>query len=115
VSISGKTLQDNLEMLDRIAKKINDGETIAGVELNLACPNVIDKPIIAYDIEQMKHILSTISDKKYKFILGLKLPPYLDSKHLQQATSIINQYLSLVKFVVCIDTIGNALSVDEIF
>jgi dihydroorotate dehydrogenase (fumarate) len=114
VSISGKNLQDNLEMLDRIAKKINDGETIAGVELNLACPNVIGKPIIAYDFEQMKHILSTISDKKYKFILGLKLPPYLDSKHLQQATSIINQYSSLVKYVVCINTIGNALSVDEV-
>jgi hypothetical protein len=62
VSISGKTLQDNLEMLDRIAKKINDGETIAGVELNLACPNVIDKPIIAYDIEPYAMIgLSTYS------------------------------------------------------
>ena len=46
VSISGKTLADNLVMLDRIAKTIKDGETrISGVELNLACPNVIGKPI----------------------------------------------------------------------
>ncbi|KAG7353383.1 dihydroorotate dehydrogenase 1A [Nitzschia inconspicua] len=114
VSISGKTLQDNLEMLDRIAKKISEGEPIAGVELNLACPNVIGKPIIAYDFDQMKDILSTISNKKHKFILGLKLPPYLDSKHLQQAAAIINDYSTLVSYVVCINTIGNALSVDEV-
>jgi dihydroorotate dehydrogenase (fumarate) len=114
VSISGKSLQDNLEMLDRIAKKIKGGDPIAGVELNLACPNVIGKPIIGYDFQQMKDILSTISDKKYQFILGLKLPPYLDSKHLQQAASIINQYSSLVKYVVSVNTIGNALTVDEI-
>jgi dihydroorotate dehydrogenase (fumarate) len=114
VSISGKTLKDNLEMLDRIARKINDGAPIAGVELNLACPNVIGKPIIAYDFDQMKDILTTISKKKYKFVLGLKMPPYMDSKHLQQAAAIINDFSSLVKYVVCINTIGNALSVDVV-
>jgi dihydroorotate dehydrogenase (fumarate) len=40
VSISGKTLNDNLEMMDRISK-VHD--KIACVELNLACPNVIGK------------------------------------------------------------------------
>ncbi|KAL3907123.1 MAG: hypothetical protein SGARI_003692, partial [Bacillariaceae sp.] len=114
VSISGKTLKDNLEMMDRIAKKIKEGEPIAGVELNLACPNVIGKPIIAYDFDQMKDILSTIAKKKYGFILGLKLPPYLDSKHLQEAAAIINDFSGLVKYVVCINTIGNTLSVDVV-
>ena len=42
VSISGKTLDDNLIMLDRIAKRQG---SIACVELNLACPNVIGKPM----------------------------------------------------------------------
>lgn len=116
VSISGKTLADNLVMLDRIAKTIVDGESrIAGVELNLACPNVIGKPIIAYDFEQLKDILETISKKKYSFkCFGLKLPPYLDGKHLQQAASIINEYAGMVNYVVCINTIGNALSIDPI-
>ena len=114
VSISGKTLADNLVMLDKINRKIKDGESIAAVELNLACPNVIGKPIIAYDFDQMKDILTTIQKKKYNLVLGLKLPPYLDSKHLQQAASIINDYSSLVKYVVCINTIGNALSVDPV-
>jgi len=115
VSISGKTLADNLVMLDRIAKTIDDGEKrIVGVELNLACPNVIGKPIIAYDFDQLRDILETIAKKKYTFVLGLKLPPYLDGKHLQEAASIINEYSGMIRYVVCINTIGNALSVDPI-
>lgn len=111
VSISGKTLDDNIEMLDRISK-VQD--KIACVELNLACPNVIGKPIIAYDFDQMRMILKTIHSKRYSFILGLKLPPYLDSKHLQEAASIINEFSAMVRYVVCINTIGNALSIDDV-
>jgi dihydroorotate dehydrogenase (fumarate) len=111
VSISGKTLNDNLDMLDRISK-VQD--KIACVELNLACPNVIGKPIIAYDFDQMRMILKTIQSKKYSFILGLKLPPYLDSKHLQEAAAVINDYSKMVRYVVCINTIGNALAIDDV-
>ena len=42
-SISGKTLSDNLAMLDKISQV--DAGKIACVELNLACPNVIGKPV----------------------------------------------------------------------
>lgn len=111
VSISDKNLKDNLEMMDRISKI---QEKIASVELNLACPNVIGKPIIAYDFEQLRDILKTIKSKNYSFILGLKLPPYLDGKHLQEAASVINEYADMVRFVVCINTIGNALAIDDV-
>ena len=111
VSISGKTLEDNLQMLDRID---NVKDKIACVELNLACPNVIGKPIIAFDFDQLRTILTTVAKKKYSFVLGVKLPPYLDSKHLAAAASIINGHADMVKYVVCINTIGNALAVDEI-
>ena len=47
-------------------------------------------------------------------MFGLKLPPYLDGKHLQESASIINEYAGMVNYVVCINTIGNALSVDPI-
>lgn len=49
VSISGKTVEDNCDMICKIiaANKTN-GNKIACLELNLACPNVIGKPIIAY-------------------------------------------------------------------
>eukprot|EP00980_Cylindrotheca_fusiformis_P029067 scaffold22713_cov139-Cylindrotheca_fusiformis.AAC.4 len=112
VSISGKTLDDNLAMLDKI--KAAENYKISCVELNLACPNVIGKPIIAYDFDQMRTILKTIASKNYGFKLGLKLPPYLDSKHLAEAASIINEYSSIVGYVASINTIGNALSVDEV-
>jgi dihydroorotate dehydrogenase (fumarate) len=98
-------------MMDKIE---NSKENIACVELNLACPNVIGKPIIAYDFDQMKMILATISKKKYSFPLGLKLPPYLDSLHLQQAASIINDYKHMVRYVASINTIGNALALDDV-
>ncbi|CAJ1954639.1 unnamed protein product [Cylindrotheca closterium] len=111
VSISGKTLDDNLAMLDKIN---TSPANIPLVELNLACPNVIGKPIIAYDFDQLKMILKTIQSKKYKVKLGLKLPPYLDSKHLSQAAAIINEYSSMVSYVASINTIGNALSVDPV-
>jgi dihydroorotate dehydrogenase (fumarate) len=111
VSISGKTLDDNLLMLEKISKST---EKIACVELNLACPNIIGKPIIAYDFDQMKMILSTIQKKKFNIVLGLKLPPYLDSKHLSEAATILNEYAGMVKYVACINTIGNALAVDEV-
>jgi len=115
VSTSGKTLADNLIMLDRIAKTIDEGEKrISGVELNLACPNVIGKPIIAYDFPQLRDILEKLSEKKYTFPLGLKLPPYLDQNQLQEAASIINDYAGMINYVVCINTIGNALSVDPV-
>jgi dihydroorotate dehydrogenase (fumarate) len=116
VSISGKTLKDNLEMLDKIvAKTARPNSRIAGVELNLACPNVIGKPIIGYDFDQLRDILETLQNKKYpNLVLGLKLPPYLDSKHLQQAAEIINEYQSLVGYVASINTIGNALAVDKV-
>lgn len=75
VSISGKNLADNLAMLKRIAEARTSDGRIAGVELNLACPNVIGKPIIAYDFDQMDNVLTAVEKLGlYKDIpLGVKL------------------------------------------
>ena len=111
VSISGKTLKDNLEMLDRIAKAktIKD---IKLVELNLACPNIIGKPIIAMDFSQMEDILQQVTSaiKGTSIKLGLKLPPYFDGPHFQQAADIINKFD--IAYVASINTLGNSLVVD---
>jgi dihydroorotate dehydrogenase (fumarate) len=113
VSISGKTLADNLEMLKRIAASPTVSQ-IQAVELNLACPNVIGKPIIAYDFDQMKDILTQVSAaiRGTPLRLGIKLPPYFDGKHFQQAADVLNQFEDSIGYVASINTLGNALVVD---
>ena len=110
VSISGNSLEDNLVML----KQILETPKIAAIELNLACPNVIGKPIIGYDFDQLKSVLEAVSKVPNitKIPLGVKMPPYFDGPHFQQAADILNQYSNVVKYVACINTIGNALAVD---
>lgn len=113
VSISGKTLENNIEMLKRI---LANAEHISAVELNLACPNVIGKPIIAYDFDQMKSVLDKVSRLPGigKIPLGIKLPPYFDGPHFEQAAKILNQYKAVVRYVCSINTIGNALAIDPV-
>ena len=117
VSISGKNLQDNLTMLSDIVKAHKENKSsISAVELNLACPNVIGHPIIAYDFKQMEEVLNAVSSlmKKSKsdLPLGVKMPPYFDGPHFQNAANIINKYVGIVSYVASINTIGNAFAVD---
>lgn len=130
VSISGKTLHDNLQMLQKIYKAIheqqqhaNQGDdekvNIAAVELNLACPNIVGKPTIGYDFEQMEDVLKRVSSlpcfgttSPPLFPLGVKLPPYFDRSHFIMATTILNKYKHILTYVATINTIGNALAVD---
>ena len=42
--------------------------------------------------------------------LGIKLAPYFDMPHFRKAAEILNRYP--ISFVVCTNTIGNALIVD---
>lgn len=114
VSLSGKTLADNLQMLQKIADTKNP--KIRAIELNLACPNIIGKPIIAYDIAQMRDILQQVSQlvqrNKNMPPLGIKLAPYLDFVQLQQVSELINEFKSTVRYIVTINTLGNALALD---
>jgi dihydroorotate dehydrogenase (fumarate) len=116
VSISGLKLADNLEMLSRTAAAHAAGGNIAGVELNLACPNIPGKPTIAYDFEQMADILKQVTNheafKASGLPLGVKLAPYFDMPHYAMAADIINAHKDRIRFVVTMNTIGNALLVD---
>lgn len=108
VSLSGLKLKDNLEMLGKAM--LVDG--ISAIELNLACPNIPGKPTIAYDFAQMEDVLQQVTSHplfKNKPV-GVKLAPYFDTPYFEQATTIISKYD--IKFVVSINTIGNALFVD---
>jgi len=108
VSLSGLSLKDNLEMLSRAFQA--DG--VAAIELNLACPNVPGKPVIAYDFDQMEHVLAAVcSHPRFGTKpLGVKLAPYFDMPHFEKAVEILCKFK--IQYVVTINTIGNALFVD---
>lgn len=80
------------------------------VEVNLSCPNVPGKPQIAYDFETTDQILSDIFSY-YTKPLGVKLPPYFDIVHFDQAASIFNKYP--LSFINSINSIGNALIIED--
>jgi dihydroorotate dehydrogenase (fumarate) len=106
VSLSGKTTADNITML----RKMMGNTKVAAIELNLACPNIIGKPVVGYDMEQMKDILDQVAKIPNLPPMGIKLPPYLDSVQFQQVANLINQY-DWIQFVVSINTLGNATAV----
>jgi dihydroorotate dehydrogenase (fumarate) len=108
LSLSGLSLEDNLEMLTRAL----EADGVAAIEVNLACPNIPGKPIIAYDFDEMDRVLKKIValanfDNKP---VGIKLAPYFDIPHFERAAAIIAKYP--IRFVTTINTIGNALFVD---
>jgi len=119
VSISGKNIADNLQMLQKISSTIESGSVnIAAVELNLACPNIVGKPTIGYDFEQMEDVMRQVaslpcfSGSKPLFPLGVKMPPYFDRPHFEMAATILNKYKHIVSYAASINTIGNALAID---
>ncbi|EHK0651101.1 dihydroorotate oxidase [Enterococcus faecium] len=104
-SIAGMSVQENLEMLEKIEKSGFNGIT----ELNLSCPNVPGKPQLAYDFEAtyetLKEVFSIFSKP-----LGIKLPPYFDFAHFDQMVDILNQFP--LTYVNAINSVGNGLYID---
>lgn len=114
VSLSGLSLDDNLAMLSAIYAG-GGGGGIAAIELNLACPNIPGKPVIAYDFEQMDAVLAAVTALPLfgTVPIGVKLAPYFDLPHIQRAASIIAKYPG-IKYVVSVNTIGNGLFIDSV-
>jgi dihydroorotate dehydrogenase (fumarate) len=106
MSVAGLSVDDNLKMI----AAIRDAATPAIVELNLSCPNVPGKPQIAYDFAAMDRMLDAAS-REYGQPFGVKMPPYFDIAHFDEAAAILNKF-PLVAFVTCINSIGNALAID---
>ncbi|HCR3860724.1 TPA: dihydroorotate oxidase [Enterococcus faecium] len=104
-SVAGMSVQENLEMLEKIEKSGFNGIT----ELNLSCPNVPGKPQLAYDFEAtyetLKEVFSIFSKP-----LGIKLPPYFDFAHFDQMADILNQFP--LTYVNAINSVGNGLYID---
>ena len=93
-----------------ILKKVEASDFWGLTELNLSCPNVPGKPQIAYDFEMTEKILSEVFQYFTK-PLGIKLPPYFDIVHFDQAAAIFNQFP--LTFVNCVNSIGNGLYIED--
>ena len=93
-----------------LLKKVQNSGFKGITELNLSCPNVPGKPQIAYDFEATERILGEAFgyfDKP----LGIKLPPYFDIVHFDQAAEVFNRYP--LKFVNCVNSIGNGMYIED--
>ncbi|MDP2632268.1 MAG: dihydroorotate oxidase [Candidatus Curtissbacteria bacterium] len=103
-SICGMNVEENITMF----KAFND-TPVDLIEFNPGSPNTIGKPIVGYDTKAMDKLLKAVS-KVSKKPFGVKLPPYFDLGHYQQIADIIKKYP--VKFVTCINSIGNGLAIN---
>ena len=106
LSLTGLSSQETHQLLNIVNQSSFQGL----IELNLSCPNVPGKPQVAYDFETTNHLLAEVFTYFTK-PLGIKLPPYFDIVHFDQAAAIFNQY-PLV-FVNCINSIGNGLVIED--
>lgn len=94
----------------KILKRVQDSNFKGLIELNLSCPNVPGKPQIAYDFEMTEKLLYTVFTYFTK-PLGIKLPPYFDIVHFDQAATIFNQFP--LAFINCVNSIGNGLYIED--
>lgn len=109
ISVSGLSFIDNLHIIQSLVEK-----NVAGIELNLSCPNIIGKPQIGYDFADTEKLLQSIYTAGYmeKTTFGCKLPPYFDPAHFDKMSYILNKFP--IKFVTCINSLGNGLIIDSI-
>lgn len=105
-SLVGMSPEDTHTLL----KRVQESEFNGLVELNLSCPNVPGKPQIAYDLETIEKLLTEIFSY-FKKPLGIKLPPYFDMVHFDQAAAVFNKFP--LTFINCVNSIGNGLILDD--
>lgn len=113
ISVNGLTLEDTLQIVSQVCLE----EKVAGMEINLSCPNLIGKGQLAYDLEKMDsyleavfHTLESQSNRNKSQVIGVKLPPYFDLHWYPQVTNILKKYP--LHFITCVNSIGNGLLVD---
>ena len=105
-SLVGMSQNDTHTLLKKVQESDFDGIT----ELNLSCPNVPGKPKIAYDLETTEKLLTDIFSY-FKKPLGIKLPPYFDLVHFDQAAAVFNKFP--LAFVNCVNSIGNGIVIED--
>ena len=107
---------ENQQMLSQLQfDTSNDAlDGMAGVEMNLSCPNIPGKAQIAYDFEAMDERLRHSFELFDRLPVGVKLPPYFQPCDWDKASEILVSYQDRIRWVTCINSPGNGLVVDPI-
>jgi dihydroorotate dehydrogenase (fumarate) len=105
-SLSGLSLDENLEMI----KKVQAQDLADLIELNLSCPNIVGKPMVGNDPEQVENTLKKLREIGGNIKLGVKLPGYTDLPIYDQITGLLLKYK--VDYITCCNTLGNCLVID---
>jgi dihydroorotate dehydrogenase (fumarate) len=93
------------EMMDKLEA---NKDCFDMLEVNVSCPNIPGKPLLAYDMEAMESLL--IKMQKYTFKKALKLPPYFDMSQFDKISCMIVKYK--IDVIVVSNTIGNCLVIN---
>lgn len=114
ISIAGMCLDDNIIIINAIHDKLKKNiDWNVGIEINLSCPNIINKGQLAYDFENMdlylKKLFQNTNINLLKMV-GIKLPPYFEVHHFKIVANIIKKYP--IDFITTINSIGNGLVID---
>ena len=112
ISISGLSLKENIDILNKI---FESKEKPQGIEINLSCPNIVGKCQLAYSFTELEEYLKEIFNFEFKennIVVGFKLPPYFEIQHFEVVGKILNEYP--VDFITCVNSIGNGLIVNHI-
>jgi len=89
------------------------------VEINASCPNKLDvntgttSRIIAYAPIELSRLLENIKGLNLINInIGLKLSPYVDKVLLEQIANVLITYSSIVRYIVCGNSIPNGMIIN---
>ena len=117
VSVTGMTYGENMEIVHTLQSSYH--KHVDAIELDLLCPNVPDKPLVAYDFESMREVVRQVcaarkdACEQYQIVsqststqivpIGLKLPAYFTQAQFKSLAEVLDDYISEIAFVSCIN------------
>lgn len=82
------------------------------VEINLSCPNILDKPPPAYSLQELVAYLDAIAalpPTTFPMHIGLKTPPYTYDGQFVVLLSALKKHPSIISFITSTNTLGSSL------
>jgi len=125
ISVSGdsKTISDCFDSIVRVAAEGHDRLTLL-MEINLSCPNILDKPPPAYDGDALWEYLEALSKAESDYTrvfplhVGIKTPPYTYQGQFNTLISVLRKSTELpggcpITFITATNTLGSCLVLSD--